>query len=197
MKDQLSIEGADFMGDNLRNKLKYCGEGVRLFSLSKMIHPQNAELDDYCQIMDFAFIDAGKSFKLGKYSTVTWHCLIEGGANVHIGDRVFLGPGSKILCSTYELNGYYAIEHIPEECRATLYGDIFIEDDAYIGANSTVLPGVKIGEGAVVGANSLVNRNLKPWGIYFGNPVKLIGMREKPTEERKRIIDSMDWTKHF
>ncbi len=54
MKDQSSIEGADLMGNNLRDKIKYCGEGVRLVSLCKMIHPQNAELDDYCQIMDFA-----------------------------------------------------------------------------------------------------------------------------------------------
>lgn len=185
------------MGDNLRSKIKYCGEGVKLYPLCKMIHPQNAELDDHCQIMDYAFLDAGKSLKIGKYSTITWHCLLEGGANISIGDRVFIGPGSKVLSSTYELDGYYAIEHIDERARATRYGDITIHDDAYIGANSVVMPGVTIGEGAVVGANALVNRNLKPWGIYFGNPVKLIGMREKPTEERRKIVEGMDWTKHF
>ena len=59
------------------------------------------------------------------------------------------------------------------------------------------MPGVTIGEGALVGANSLVDRNLKPWGIYHGNPVKLVGWREKPTEERRKIVESMDWTKHF
>ena len=185
------------MGDNLRSKIKYCGEGVKLYPLCKMIHPQNAEIDDHCQIMDYAFLDAGKSLKIGKYSTITWHCLLEGGANISIGDRVFIGPGSKVLSSTYELDGYYAIEHIDERARATRYGDITIHDDAYIGANSVVMPGVTIGEGAVVGANALVNRNLKPWGIYFGNPVKLIGMREKPTEERSKIVEGMDWTKHF
>ena len=192
-----NLEGLPYMGNNLIDKVKYCGKDVRLYPLCKMIHPQHAELDDCCQIMDFSFIDAGESFKLGKYSTVTWHCLIEGGAKAIIGDRVFIGPGSKILTSTYELNGYYSIEHIPEDARATVYGDIIIQDDAYIGANSVVLPGVNIGEGAVVGACSLVNRNLKPWGIYYGNPVKLIGMREKPTVEQQEIIQTIDWTKHF
>lgn len=192
-----SLLGTELMGDNLRSKIKYCGEGVKLYPLCKMIHPQNAEIDDHCQIMDYAFLDAGKSLKIGKYSTITWHCLLEGGANISIGDRVFIGPGSKVLSSTYELDGYYAIEHIDERARATRYGDITIHDDAYIGANSVVMPGVTIGEGAVVGANALVNRNLKPWGIYFGNPVKLIGMREKPTEERRKIVEGMDWTKHF
>lgn len=185
------------MGENLRIKVKYCGKGVRFYPLCKIIHPGHAMLDDHCQLFDNVFIDAGESLKIGKYSTITWFCMIEGGAKIEIGDRVFLGPGSKLLSSTYELNGYYAIEHIPEECRATAFGDIMIHDDAYIGANSVIMPGVTIGEGAVVGANSMVNRNLKPWGIYFGNPVKLIGMREQPTEERKKIIDAMDWTKHF
>ena len=191
------VKGLEFMGDNLRELVSYCGEGVRLYPLCKMIHASNAELDDNCQIMDFAFIDAGKSLKLGKFSTVTWNCIIEGGANTKIGDRVFLGPGTKILTSTYELNGYYAIEHIPDECRATRYGDITIHDDAYLGANVTVLPGVTIGEGAVVGANALVNKDLEPWGIYVGTPCKKIVEREKPTSERQELIKQIDWSKHF
>lgn len=191
------LKNMEYMGENLRNKVKYCGEGVYIYPLCKMIHPDHAELDDHCRLFDNVFIDAGKSLKIGKYTIVTWFSLIEGGGNITIGDRVFIGPGAKILSSTYELNGYYSIEFIPNECRKTVYTDITIHDDAYIGANSVIMPGVTIGEGVVVGANSMVNRNLKPWGIYFGNPVKLIGMREQPTEERKQIIDAMDWTKHF
>lgn len=57
---------------------------------------------------------------------------------------MFLGPVLKILISTYNLNGYYSIEHILEECRGVEYGDITIEDDAYIGANCIILPGVPI-----------------------------------------------------
>ncbi|MBR0064817.1 MAG: acyltransferase [Paludibacteraceae bacterium] len=110
---------------------------------------------------------------------------------------MFLGPATKLLTSTYEINGLYGNEFLPEGTRGFQYGDITIKDDAYIGANSVIMPGVTIGEGAVVGANSLVDRNLKPWGIYFGNPVKLIGMREQPSNDKKRIIESMDWTKHF
>ena len=50
---------------------------------------------------------------------------------------------------------------------------------------------------AVVGANSVVDRNLKPWTIYHGNPVKKVGERERPTEESLKAIKDMDWTKHF
>lgn len=190
--------GFDYMGECLRSKVKYCGNDVRLYPLCKMIHPQNAELDNNCQIFDFVFIDAGESLKIGKYSTLTWYVLVEGGANTKIGDRVFIGPGSKVLTSTYKLHGLYAIEHLPDECRATEYGDIIIEDDAYIGANCTVLPGVNIGEGAVVGANSLVNKDLEPWGIYVGSPCVKIGDRRKPTKEAERVMkEYADWSNHL
>lgn len=191
------IKYTELMGENVKDKLKYCGENVRIYNLAKIINPQFAEIDDNTSISDFVFIDAKKSFKIGKHSCITWHCLIEGEAHVEIGDRCFLGPGTKILSSTYEFQGYYTSQHLPGDAKSIRYGDIKICDDAYLGANCVVMPGVTIGEGALVGANSLVNRNLKPWGIYFGNPVKLIGTREKPTEERRKIVEAMDWTKHF
>jgi len=191
------LDMLEMMGENVRPSLKYCGENVILYPLCKIVRAERLEIDDYSRIFDFAFVDAGAGTKIGKYSFITWQAVIEGNAKAFIGDRCFVGPGAKLLTSTYELNGYYANEKLPEEVRMTQYGDIIIEDDAYIGANAIVMPGVKIGEGAVVGANSLVNHNLKPWGIYFGSPVKLIGMREKPTEERRKIVEAMDWTKHF
>lgn len=191
------IKYTELMGENVKDKLKYCGKNVRILNLAKIINPHCAEIDDNTIILDYVFIDAEKSFKIGKYSCITWQCVIEGASHVEIGDRCFLGPGTKILGSTYEFQGYYTSQHLPGDASAIHYGDIKICNDAYLGANCVVMPGVTIGEGALVGANSLVNRNLKPWGIYFGNPVKLIGMREKPTEERRKIIEAMDWTKHF
>lgn len=191
------IKYTELMGENVKDKLKYCGKNVRILNLAKIINPQYAEIDDNTIIFDFVFIDAAKSLKIGKYSCIAWQTVIEGASYIEIGDRCFLGPGSKILGSTYEFQGYYTSQHLPEGTSAIHYGKVKICDDAYIGANSVVMPGVTIGEGALVGANSFVNRNLKPWGIYFGNPVKLVGMREKPTEERRKIIEAMDWEKHF
>lgn len=193
------IQYTEIMGPNVLDKLKYCGKNVRIFQLAKIINPQFAEIDDNVIILDYVFIDAMPSLKVGKYTTIAWHSLIEGRANVQIGDRCFLGPGTKILGSTYEFDGYYTTEHMCEgqDVSKIRYGDIKICDDAYLGANCVVMPGVTIGEGALVGANTFVNRNLKPWGIYFGNPVKKIGEREKPTEERRKIVEQLDWTKHF
>lgn len=191
------LEGIEYMGNNVRDKLKYCGTDVRLYPLCKIIGAENAELDNNCRIFDFVYIDAGKGLIIGKYSSITWHALIEGGAKTTLGDRVFIGPGSKLLTSTYGLNGYYAAEHLPKGCQEIQYGDITIEDDAYIGAGCIIMPGVTIRTGAVVGANSFVNQNLDPWEIYVGSPCKRIGTREKPTVERQIALQNVNWGNHL
>ena len=191
------LKYTELMGANVKDKLKYCGEDVRLYQLAKISMPECVEIDDHCIIFDYAFLSGRKSLKIGKYCVIAWHTVIEGGANIVLGDRVFLGPGSKLLSSTYDLQGFYSSQLLPEKTYEIRYGDITLGNDAYIGANSIIMHGVTIGEGAVVGANSLVDHNLKPWGIYMGNPVRKIGEREKPTDERRKIVEAMDWTKHF
>lgn len=193
----IGIKYTEMMGENVLPRLKYCGKEVKVLQLAKIINPQFAELDDYSMVLDYTFIDARESFKLGKYSMITWQCVIEGWAHINIGDRCFLGPGTKLLGSTYEFNGYYTAEHLPDGAHRTRFGDINICDDAYLGANCVVMPGVTIGEGAVVGSCAFINKDLDPWGIYVGCPAKKIGDRTKPTPECKAIIDKMDWTKHF
>lgn len=187
--------GADQMGENLRGKLKYCGEGVRLYPYFKMIRAENASLDDHCMIWDNVFIDAGKSLSIGKYTLLTWQVLIEGGAETHIGDRVFIGPGAKLITGTYEFNGYYTSEYVPAECHKNRYGNIIIENDAYIGANVVIMPGTIIHEGALVGANAFVKGELEPWTIYAGNPAKPISKRIPPNKEKRDIVEAYyDWS---
>jgi galactoside O-acetyltransferase len=54
-----------------------------------------------------------------------------------------------------------------------------------LGANTVVLPGITIGEGAFVGAGSLVKSSLAPWGVYAGNPLRLVKMRPEHVMRRK------------
>lgn len=192
-----NIYGCEFMGDNFRDKLRFCGKEVKLYPLCKMIRSNNAELDNNCQIFDFVFIDAGNMLKIGKYSILTWNVLIEGGGNTSIGDRVFIGPGSKILTSTYAIDEFYAIEHLPLDCGKILYGDIILEDDVYIGANSIIMPGSIVKRGAVVGANSLVKGVLEPWTINVGTPCKYLRDRVPPTKERTELLEGLDWSNHL
>lgn len=78
---------------------------------------------------------------------------------IEIGDNVIIGYNTTLL-------GH---EFLKDEWRR---GKVIIEDDAVIGANCTVLPGVIIGRGAVVSAMSLVNRDIPPHSFYGGVPVR-------------------------
>lgn len=187
------ISFTELMGANVLEYVKYHGKNVRIWSLAKIINPECAVIGDECRILDYAFIDAKESFVLGHHSIICWHCVIEGHANIRIGNRCFVGPGVKILSSTYEFNGYYTNEHLPEGTHKTRYADVNIQDDVYIGANSVIMPGVTIGEGAVIGANAFVNKDVEPWGIYVGSPARRVSTREKPTDDKKAIIDQMNW----
>jgi galactoside O-acetyltransferase len=60
-----------------------------------------------------------------------------------------------------------------------LYGKLTIGSDVYIGANATLMPEITVGEGAIIGAGSFVNKNCDPWGIYVGSPAKKIAERPR------------------
>lgn len=62
-------------------------------------------------------------------------------------------------------------------------GTIEIGADAFIGARAIILPGVKVGEGAVVGAGSVVRKDVEPWKIVAGNHAVVIGERRLENEQ--------------
>ncbi|CCQ96845.1 putative O-acetyltransferase [[Clostridium] ultunense Esp] len=88
---------------------------------------------------------------------------------ITIGKNSIIGYNTVILCH----------EYLVEEYRI---GDVVIGDGVMIGANSTILPGVSIGDGAVVSAASLVNRDIPSGALAGGNPIRII----YTAEERER-----------
>ncbi len=74
---------------------------------------------------------------------------------------------------------------------STGLGEIIIGDAVMIGANSTVLPGVSIGDRAVVSAGTLVNRDVPPGSMVGGNPMKLIYTAEERALREKRSTKIM------
>jgi acetyltransferase-like isoleucine patch superfamily enzyme len=121
----------------------------------------------------------GSSSKLDAEVTIGNHVHIH--SNVFlprktvIKDNVFLAPGT---CFT---NGRY-----PQDCRLT---GILVEKDAIICANATLAPGIRIGEGAVVGIGSVVTKNVPDGVIVVGNPARIASTRKE--FEKRRI----EWNK--
>jgi galactoside O-acetyltransferase len=174
-----SIEGIELMGDNVRDKLRSCGEDVKIFPLAKIAVPQVVDLGAHCKIRDFAFIFAGKGVKIGEYTDIQPHTVIWGGGETIIGSRVSTGPGTVFLSATYShAPGLKMVDGMEDGQSAVLGGKLEVGDDVYIGARCVIMP-VTIGEGAVIGAGSMVTNDCEPWGIYVGNPARKVGVRQK------------------
>ena len=126
------------------------------------------------------YIDYGKPVTIGKGCFIQQCCTFFGRGGITIGDDVFIGPKVNLI----------TINHDPDpENRSTTYGrPIVIEDKAWIGINSTILPGVRIGYGAIVGAGSVVTKDVPPMTVVAGNPAKFI----KKIETGKGINDKLD-----
>jgi acetyltransferase-like isoleucine patch superfamily enzyme len=175
----LDIQGTEFMGENVKTLLRSCGKGVKIYPLAKITFPHVVDLGDYCRIGDFVFIFAGEGVKIGEHTDVQPHTVFWGGGLTIIGSRVSTGPGTVFLSATYShAKGLKMVDGLGEGAAKAIGGKLVVEDDVYIGAKSVIMP-VTIGEGAVIGAGSFVNKDVEPWGIYVGSPARKIGERPR------------------
>ena len=97
----LDIADKELMGENVKAKLKKCGEGVKIYPLAKLAYPHVIELGNNSRIRDFVFIFGGVGVRIGKYTDMQPHSVIWGGGETLIGDRVSVGPAVVLLSAVY------------------------------------------------------------------------------------------------
>lgn len=132
----------------------------------------------------------GGRIEIGEYCYVGLNTCIWSGKLIKIGNRVLIGHHCNIFDNdTHPLNPrerhaqFKQIITTGQPQNINLKDEeIWIENDVLIAANATILKGVRIGLAAVVGAGSVVTKDVAPYTIVAGNPAKLI--REIPLEER-------------
>lgn len=123
-------------------------------------------LDESTTLLPPFYIDYGKPVTIGKGCFIQQCCTFFGRGGITIGDGVFIGPKCNLITINHDVN--------PDNRSATYGRPIVIEDKVWIGINSTVLPGVRIGYGSIVGAQSVVTRDVPPMTIVAGNPAIII-----------------------
>lgn len=116
------------------------------------------------------------SLKIGE-NTYIGECnnLRAAGGPIEIGKNCMIAEFVTLVASNHKMNfGELMIE---QDWDSTKCG-IFIDDDVWIGANSVILPGVHIGKGCVIGAGSVVTKDVKPFSIVVGNPARILKKRD-------------------
>ena len=126
------------------------------------------------------------------------------------GDKLIIGKFCSIACgtqfimgsanhrissvSTYPFNvfgGIWARKTPPHLKQLPFKGDIVIGNDVWIGRKSTIMPGVKIGNGAIIAAHSIVTKDVAPYCVVGGNPARFI--KKRFDDELIELLEKLNW----
>jgi UDP-2-acetamido-3-amino-2,3-dideoxy-glucuronate N-acetyltransferase len=141
------------------------GEGVRIFNF---VNAYGCSIDDNSKVG--AFVEIQKGASIGKNCKISSHTFICEG--VHIEDNCFIGHG---VMFTNDLFPRATNEDGSQQTDADWkVVETHVKKGASIGSNATILCGITIGEGALVGAGAVVTKNVPPRTVVAGNPAKVI-----------------------
>lgn len=156
------------------------GIDVFIHDLAIIKHP------NVCDIGSHNAIDNGVTISteliMGDYIHIAPYVVIIGGkkSKLILNDFSFVASGTKIVCGSEDYTGGGLVgPTIPEEYRELTYSTVTFEKYAGCGVNCSIMPGVTLAEGSILGANSLLTKDTEPWTIYVGSPAKPVKIRNK------------------
>lgn len=128
-------------------------------------------------------IQTNSQIFIGNGTTIQRRCTING--STKLGSGCILAPNVFISSGTHHFQVY---PHLPIRTQEKIISEgrspiksidrpVWIQDDCWLGTNTVVSPGITIGKGSIIGANSVVTRNIPPYSIAAGNPARLIKKR--------------------
>jgi UDP-2-acetamido-3-amino-2,3-dideoxy-glucuronate N-acetyltransferase len=141
------------------------GRGTRIWAFAHIL--PGAKIGSECNICDGVFIE--NVVTVG--DRVTIKCGVQLWDATSIEDDVFIGPNA-----TFTNDRFPRSKAHPEHFLKTV-----VRKGASIGANATILPGLEIGSGAMIGAGAVVTRSVPPNAIAVGNPARIVGYVNAPT----------------
>lgn len=164
------------------------GQDVTIWPLAKIVSPEVISIGDSVIIDDFVFIVGGEETVIGNFVHIASFTSITGGGKFVMEDFTTLSSGVRIFTGNDDYSGGCLTgSAVPAPYRIPIRSFICIRKHAIIGAEAVILPGVTIGRGVVIGANSLVKKDCEPWTVYAGSPARAIKSRPK-----KRILELED-----
>jgi acetyltransferase-like isoleucine patch superfamily enzyme len=130
--------------------------------------------------------------ELGSYIHIGGGCFLSARGGISMGDFSGLSQNVSIYSATDDYLGHRMTNPtVPEHLTGVTVAPVAIGRHVILGSGAVVLPGVTLGEGAAVGALSLVNRSLDEWGVYAGSPARLRGPRKRNPLALERELDEV------
>ena len=131
-------------------------------------------IDESVAVFTPLYINYGKHTKIGKNVFINFDCVLLDPGGITIEDNVLIAPKSSLLSEGHPVN--------PNDRQSIVPGLIHVKKNAWIGAGATLLPGVTIGENAVVAAGAVVSKDVAANTIAGGVPAKLLNQLIKTVD---------------
>jgi len=184
-ENELNDAGFKSIGKNVS-----IAKNCTIVGLSNISIGDNVRIDGYSSI-----IAAGSGYlTLGSFIHISSYCALFASNGIVMNDFSGLSQGVRIYSATDDYSGKYLTNAtVPEKYTDVKKGEVELKKHVIIGSGSVILPRLTIGEGASVGALSLVTKSLDSWGVYFGSPAKRLKTRSRDLLDlekklRKEII---------
>ena len=145
----------------------------RLYEYNMLLRGILGKMGERCIVQPSFRCDYGYNIFLGDDVFINYDTVILDGAPVTVGNHVFIGP----QCGFYTAIHPFSVSERNLGLERAL--PIAIHDNVWIGGKVCILPGVTVGEGAVIGAGSVVTRDVPPYSVVAGNPARVIKTLEK------------------
>jgi acetyltransferase-like isoleucine patch superfamily enzyme len=167
-------------------KFRAVGKQVTVWPRAKIVNAGRISVGDRVIIDDFVLLIGGEDTRIGSFVHLAAFTSIMGGGTLFIDDFAGVSGGVRIYTGNEQYGGECLTNPtVPPPFRVARRGAVHIGKHAIIGANSVILPGVTIGEGAVIGACSLVTKNCAPWSVNLGVPAR--PLKKRPSAEILRL----------
>jgi galactoside O-acetyltransferase len=156
------------------------GQDVVVWPEAKIVSPEVISLGDSVIIDDFVLLMGGAKTTIGSFVHLASFVSVVGGGEFSMEDFAGISSGGRVYTGNDDYLGEYLTgPTVPFPYRVPSRSFVHIKKHAIIGANTVILPGVVIGEGAAIGAGSVVTKECEPWTIYVGSPAKAVRPRPK------------------
>ncbi|GDY18981.1 galactoside O-acetyltransferase [Verrucomicrobiota bacterium] len=177
----MNLGGRYLTEEDLRNAgFKHLGRNVRIHERASVYGAENISLGNHVRIDDFSILIATGQLIIGDHVSIPNFCFLGAKFGLTMEDFVTLAPGVKIFTASDDYSGERLTgPTVPTEWTGGRKGAVVLRRHVILGAGSVVLPGCTLGEGAAVGALSLVKEDLEPWGVYAGTPVRRLHARQR------------------
>jgi acetyltransferase-like isoleucine patch superfamily enzyme len=162
------------------------GEGTKFYDGAELVNfstkKGNIEIGKGSHISGLIMVYAyGGMIKIGDYCSVSPNTRIISTQNISIGNRVLIAHNVNIIDNiSHPIDARLRHEDFIKSFSVGMMqydlkpASVIIEDDVWIGFNTTILKGVKIGRGAILGAGSFVTKDVKAWTVNAGNPLRCL-----------------------